>query len=190
MELMLVLVTIGVMASLIAPALAEVVAGERQRSAAVALHKLIRDTRTRAVELGVAHAIHYQKTTSGLGRVEVYMGMNQSCTQSTNHKALRGTPLEMIDYNPKDGSSAPDEDDSGRHVITLRVTSGFVTNDPDDIWVCWQPNKLSFANAGAAAAWTAQANPIVFTVRRSMAGGTRGVNREVYLPLSGGPRLR
>lgn len=209
MEMMIVLVTIGIMAAMIAPALGEVVAGERAHSAAVDILRLSADMKSRTEALGVAHLMRYEKTANGLGLFRVFMGMNRRCTQtpwnqsfaaSSDGEPLPRWTLSMADYNP--GVSNPRDTDDGRQVITARgsvlasVPAGAqaAVDDPDRLDICYQPNGAHYVAINAAPtglpALVQQRSGIVLTVRRSVDGQQHGTNREIYFPISGPARYR
>src|SRR5690349_2448534 len=122
MELMIVLVIIGIMAMTVAPSLSEVLTSNRQSSAAMDLVRFGRRVRSRAVSSGAAQLARFVKRDSnGLGRVELFTGINNKCMQTPWADAIaagavRSQSFDMTDYNTGED---PKVDDEGRAVIEL-----------------------------------------------------------------------
>jgi prepilin-type N-terminal cleavage/methylation domain-containing protein len=201
-ELMIALVVIGVMAATIAPSLTEVLADNRQVSAAMDIVRLARQTRARTIATGTAHMLRYRGDTSeaagyGLGTIAVHVGMNSKClqtpwNQSTAPAAGSGQgPREifhMADYNPTNGVTAPRAADESRHVIALETRFGAEgAAVQTEARICYQPNGDTYTGTTGLAV---QADPVLIAIRRSVDGVARGRDRQVVFPVGGNARLR
>ena len=206
-ELMIALVIIGVIAATIAPGLTEVLADNRQSSAAMDIVRLARKTRAQAITTGLAHLLRYRGETNrasayGLGTMAVHVGMNSKCLQTPWAQSLNPPansnqgPTEifhMVDYNPTNGVTAPRATDQGRHVIELIARIGGATQDvaPEQTatFICYQPNGEIYTGA-AADALAVQVQPLLIVVHRSVNAEGRGQDRHVLFPVGGNARLR
>jgi prepilin-type N-terminal cleavage/methylation domain-containing protein len=207
-ELLIALVIMGVMAAAIAPSLSEVLADNRQGTAAQDLVRLSRRARALAMGSGVAHLLRFQHATinGNLGGVELFAGMNSRCAQTPWALALSLPPadprlraievFDMAPYNGWDGvGAAPTDADVGRQVITLRATLGASVNDTPVILLCYQPNGDSYATAsGDPATLGKQSLSILFTlarfVRTTSSTVPHGRDRQVMFPVGGTARAR
>lgn len=200
-ELMIALVIVGIMAATIAPSLSEVMADNRQTSAAMDIVRLARMTRAQAIATGTAHLLRYDATNAaaganGLGTISTYVGMNSKCLQTPWRQTF--TPavgsgqgpvglFHMGDYNPTDG--APGADDDNRHVIALTTRVGAENNAVQAaMHICYQPNGDIYT--GPTLALTLQTLPVLITIARSINDVSRGRDRQVLFPVGGNARLR
>lgn len=202
-ELMIALVIIGIMAATIAPSLSEVLADNRQASAAMDIVRLARHTRAQAIATGTAHLLRYRATEDaagafGLGTVATYVGMNSQCMQTPWAQTFVPAvgsgqgPVDLFhmgDYNPTDGETAPHADDGNRHVIatTARFTSEAAAVQTETR-ICYQPNGDIYT--GVDGALTIQTAPVLITIARSINTASRGQDRQVLFPVGGNARLR
>lgn len=211
LELMIVVLIMGAMAALVAPGLGEFMADARASGAAEELVRLNRVIRARVNQTGLAHLMVFTATndaagSQGLGRIRVYEGMNNHCSQTPWMQTINGTiddghrPVEGVDmgdpaYNLSSTSSAPTASDTGRQVISIQASTAAAS-----AILCFEPGGNTFrgANDGTAPAigynFTPQTTPETFTVIRSASRGgvmePRGVNREVIFPAGGNGRMR
>lgn len=205
------LVVMGTMAALAAPGIGEYMADARASAATDELVRINRVIRARVNQTGLAHLLRFTSTNdaaggNGLGRIQVWEGMNNHCRQTPWMNAINGTlaqghfaveELNMNEaaYNPASNGN-PGASDTGRQVIQVRV-AGLT-----QLLLCFEPGGRTFTavSDGTSAAigftFTEQANPITFEVERSYtpAGGgatvIRGVTREVIYPVGGNGRFR
>jgi prepilin-type N-terminal cleavage/methylation domain-containing protein len=202
-ELMIALVIIGIMAATIAPSLTEVVADNRQASAAMDIVRLARHTRAQANATGTAHLLRYNATNAAagafeLGTISTYVGMNSKCMQTPWPQTFVPAvgsgqgPVDLFhmgDYNPTDGETAPHAADGNRHVIALTSqfasTAGAVLAETR---ICYQPNGDIYT--GTNGALTIQTAPVLITIARTINGAARGQTRQVLFPVGGNARLR
>jgi prepilin-type N-terminal cleavage/methylation domain-containing protein len=197
-EMMIVLCIVGVMAAAIAPSLGELLADNRQSSAAMDLVRLARQTRAQASTSGLAQLIRFRggnddAGANGLGAITVYAGMNTKCMRTPWQLTLTpasGTGLgpsrlfHMGDYNPSTGT--PTANDLDRHVIALsaRLDGG---QPQVDLRVCYQPNGEVYVGVPGLAVQTAS---VLFSITRTMDRAARGRERQVILPVGGNARVR
>jgi len=194
-ELMIVLVVIGVMIMTVAPSLTQVLADNRQSSAAADMVRIAARARAAAVSSGVAHMLRFRETEpagSNLGLVELYAGMNNRCAQTPWDQVLPPAPmmtpvgvLDMTEYNPGNGTQTTTT--NGGQVVTLRANDGIA--DRAELRICYQPNGAAFT-ALADGVLSPQANAVLFTLARTHNGVPYGRNRRVVLPVAGSPRQR
>jgi prepilin-type N-terminal cleavage/methylation domain-containing protein len=202
-ELLISLAVIGIMSAAIAPSIAEVVADNRQVSAAVDLVRLSRKARARTVATGNAHLLRYVVGQNGLGWVDLYAGMNNKCVQTPWAQAFAAAcplppavgsplcPIETLDmryYNPKTGSD-PTVDDTGRQVVwaTALVNANPVT----EVQICYQPDgEVYTAVPPATLARQPATSPVLFRVLRAVNGNPHGTTREIVFPAGGTARTR
>jgi prepilin-type N-terminal cleavage/methylation domain-containing protein len=206
LELMIVITVMGTMAALMAPGIGEFLADTRASSVSEELVRLSRHVRARAQQTGLAHLIVFGGTgndSGGLGRINVWEGMNNHCRQTPWQQALTGTeangfaPVDGVDlghsaYNPVSSGSSPRAGDSNRQVIVLSVRG--TPGAPDSGILCYEPSGLSMlgvsATNDAGFAFTLQTTPVTFTVTRTVSGELRGAVREVVFPAGGSARFR
>jgi prepilin-type N-terminal cleavage/methylation domain-containing protein len=201
-ELLIALVIIGIMAIAAAPSLSEVLSDNRQVAAAMDVLRIARVARSIAAGSGVAQLLRFENAgnngSSGLGKIELFAGMNAKCRQTPWPQAFQvvsGTPrgrsevLDLVVYNPSDwdpldGSGThPAATDTGRQVIQVLASSVAAggTTTRTAVQICYQPNGETFASyvADTSVALAAQADDILLTVRRSVNGVQHGQNRVV-----------
>lgn len=196
-ELLISLTIIGIMSAAIAPSIGEMVADNRQASAAIDIVRLARKARALTISSGNAHLLRYQVGPGQLGMIELFAGMNNKCLQTPwaqAFNALAGSrlrALETIDmsfYNPKTGS-IPTVDDTGRQVIwaTALVNATAV----NQVQICYQPDgEVYTAVPPATLARQQVALPVLFRVFRSVNGVSHGQIREIIFPAGGTARAR
>jgi type II secretory pathway pseudopilin PulG len=210
LELMIVVMIMGSMAMMIAPGLGEFMADARASAASEDLIRLNRVIRARVNQTGLAHLMLFQASddvagSQGLGRIRVWEGMNNRCSQTPWMQAITGTeangfqPIETVDmgdpaYNLPT-SSAPTASDTGRQVIRIVAST-----TPKLAVLCFEPGGNTFrgASAGDAPAigytFTPQTSAETFSVLRTLSrSGTmeeRGVSRDVIFPAGGNGRMR
>jgi prepilin-type N-terminal cleavage/methylation domain-containing protein len=198
-ELMIALAIIGIMSAAIAPTISEMVADNRQATAAIEIVRLSRKARAAALASGTAYALHYDKGTGELGRLTLWAGMNGRCLQtawpyapgSVNSTlppvdALSG---DMYWFNPKTPMN-PTKSDSDRQVIYLdALLDG---NEQVDAQICYQPDGEIYTAVGVGTALTREdpLKPMLFRVYRSLNGTSRGEVREIVFPAGGTARAR
>ncbi|HET6339702.1 MAG TPA: type II secretion system protein [Polyangiales bacterium] len=211
LELMIVVLIMGAMAAMIAPGLGEFMADARASAASEELIRLNRVIRARVNQTGLAHLMLFQASddaagSNGLGRIRVWEGMNNRCSQTPWMQAINGTaangfqPIETVDmgdtaYNLSTGSTAATASDTSRQVIRIAAST-----NPKLAVLCFEPGGNTFrgASAGDAPAigynFTPQTSAETFSVIRSLSrGGTmeeRGVTRDVIFPAGGNGRMR
>jgi prepilin-type N-terminal cleavage/methylation domain-containing protein len=203
-ELMIALVVIGVMAATVAPSLSEVLADNRQTSAAMDVVRLARQTRARTTATGTAHLLRYLGDTGeaaafGLGTIAVHVGMNSKCMQTPWAQSTapvvgaRQGPREifhMSEYNPTSSTREPSAADDGRHVIALAARFGTeAAAVQTETCICYQPNGDIYTGTSVGAL-VIQTQPVLITIARSMDGAARGRDRQVLFPVGGHARLR
>jgi len=206
-ELMIALVIMAIMVATIAPALSEVLADNRQASAAFDIVRVARRARERAISTGVAHLLRIRTSGTGshnaLGTIAVYAGMNGRCMQTRWDVTFTPTggalgpheTFDMIEYNPTNSPSTAARTDRDRPVIYFETRFNIETGSPHTagVQVCYQPNGEIFVAATSTASATAlavQAQPLLITVGRHFNDTSRGVARQVLFPLGGDARLR
>jgi prepilin-type N-terminal cleavage/methylation domain-containing protein len=199
MELMIVVVMVAVLALAVAPSMTEVLANNRQTSASMDLIRFARRIRQTAISSGTAHLMHYVQTASnGLGRIQVYRGMNNRCMQTPWNVAMdpgnpqlgpnRNMSFDMIDYNPSDVGSRPGAADSGRQVIGLLEAGA---GNRTELSLCYQPDGMVYAIYGDMTVTMVMQNvDTVFRIVRKIEGVEHGRAREVIFPLGGQARFR
>jgi prepilin-type N-terminal cleavage/methylation domain-containing protein len=208
-ELMISLVIIGIMAMAVAPSLTELLADNRQNSAAWDIVRLARRARGMATARGVAHLLLIRNTpnadgANGLGAILVYAGMNNKCAQTpwgpifTAPNAFN--PVErftMFPYNPARDDAPANVNDIDRQVIHFEVRIGGNENDAAHtagVQICYQPNGEIYSSLSSAAGGTLlpQGAPVLLSVRRKMDTRQLGVagGRQVLFPTGGNARLR
>jgi prepilin-type N-terminal cleavage/methylation domain-containing protein len=196
-ELLISLTIIGIMSAAIAPSIGEMVADNRQASAAIDIVRIARKARALTISSGNAHLLRYQVGPGGLGMIELFSGMNNKCLQTPWAQAFtapvgsRLRALETIDmayYNPKTGS-APTVDDTGRQVVWV---TGFVNAAAvNQVQICYQPDgDVYTAVPPATLARQQSASPLLFRVFRAVNGSSRGTVREIVFPAGGNARAR
>lgn len=185
-ELMVVLAVIAVVAGLAAPAISQALNQRRTNQAALDLVRLVRNARSSAAAYGRAHLVRY--TSGGLGRVDVFRGINNRCNTNDWATLMAGGcdgNSYCIDYlDPTDGRYQ-----AGSFDILMQST-----NFGGGVDVCYEPTGVT--------QWrTAAANPFVdlnsaqvgggfrFTFTPRIDGTQEGVVRQVVLPLGGDARL-
>jgi prepilin-type N-terminal cleavage/methylation domain-containing protein len=202
-ELLISLAVIGIMSAAIAPSITEIVADNRQASAAVDLIRISRKARARTVATGTAHLLRYQVGQNGLGWVDLYAGMNNKCVQTPWAQAFAAAcpappavssplcPIETIDmryYNPKTGNDAT-VDDTGRQVVSLAAL--VLANPVTEVQICYQPDgEVYTAVPPATLARQPATSPVLFRVSRSVNGTSHGTPREIVFPAGGTARTR
>jgi prepilin-type N-terminal cleavage/methylation domain-containing protein len=166
LELMIVLVIIGTMSALVMPGLSEYLADTRASGAAEDVVRVLRRTRARVQETGLAHWVEFSATQSNnLGAISVWEGMNNHCMQTpwaavkaayASGTNLQFAPVETLDlgsslYNPVGGGVAPDAADTDRFVIQLWAEQPALNTDlaAEDLTIIQQ--------GGRRASWLASA---------------------------------
>jgi type II secretory pathway pseudopilin PulG len=205
----IVVLIMGSMAAMIAPGLSQWMADARASAAAEDLLRIGRVVRARVNDTGLAHLLVFRGSddamgSKGLGRVQVWEGMNNHCNQTpwmqtinglpaNGHQQIDGMDLGSSEYNLPVGGVAPSAADSGRQVIVL---SQDLDLDPKAtaIALCFEPGGMTFTGVSATSdigfTFTPQTAPVTFTVTRSVGGVKRGVDRQIVFPASGNGRLR
>lgn len=211
LELAIVVMIMGTMAALVAPGLSEALADSRANGAAEEMVRINRVIRARVNQSGLAHLLLFRASDDvdgsyGLGRVEVWEGMNNRCTQTPWKDTIDGDPadghmpVEVLDlgtsaYNLPFGGRAPRLDDVGRQVVRL-----FAGAEETAAMLCFEPGGATYTAAADATVgviaykFTPQTEAVRFTVRRSIAQAgedplTRGVDRVVLFPAGGNGRM-
>lgn len=194
MELMIVVVMVAALALAVAPSMTEVLANNRQTSASMDLIRFARRIRQTAISSGTAHLMHYVQTDSnGLGRIQVFRGMNNRCMQTPWALAVANGPnrnmsFDMIDYNPSEVGSRPGAADSGRQVIGLLEAGA---GNRTELSLCYQPDGMVYAIYGdMTVTMVMQNTDTVFRIVRKIEGVQHGKVREVIFPLAGQARFR
>jgi len=207
-EMMIVITVMGTMAALLAPGVGEHIADGRATSVSDGLVRISRHVRARAQETGLAHLMVFNNANNeaganGLGRLLVYEGMNNHCRQTPWGQATGDTaaanghaPVEVLDlgdgsYNPRlAGTQRASIDDKGRHVVALVALDGATEINP--LASCFEPSGVIWLGTAdltpsvtSGYRWARQVRPIVFSVRRTLNGVARGVNRSVVFQPGG-----
>lgn len=211
LEMSIVVLIMGAMAAMIAPGLGEIMADSRASAATEDLLRLNRVIRARVNQTGLAHLMMFQASadaagSNGLGRIRVWEGMNNHCSQTPWLQAINGTALngqmvidslDMADtaYNLPTGSSPPSSTDTSRQVIRIAASTTAAL-----AILCFEPGGNTFRGVVAGNApdigfnFTPQTAPETFSVIRyiNRSGGPeqRGVNRDVVFPAGGNGRMR
>jgi prepilin-type N-terminal cleavage/methylation domain-containing protein len=206
-ELMIALVIIGIMAATVAPALSEVLADNRQTSAAMDVVRTARQARAQAISTGLAHLLRYRNSNDkagafGLGTIAMYVGLNSKCRQTPWGQAFAPAVnsnqgpvhiLHMREYNPTDGDTDPQAGDDNRHVITaVSQLRDDTTAALAQTLICYQPNGEIYTGAAYVnpSSLVPQVDPVLITIGRTFNGVRRGQNRQVLFPVGGNARLR
>lgn len=216
-ELMVVAIIVGVIAAAVVPALAEVRSDGRQSSAAQDIVRMGRRARAMTMETGVAHLLRFQhgndaRGSFGLGRFELFTGMNSRCRQTPWEQALDAPTgsllgvdaarreganvLDMSSFNPTDSATVPTSADTGRQKITVQSSWGGEVRVAVDIaHICYQPNGRVYLSTaaratGAPVVFFPMDGALRFDVYREVNGSVRGVTRHVVFPPGGNARVR
>jgi prepilin-type N-terminal cleavage/methylation domain-containing protein len=211
LEMSIVVLIMGAMAAMIAPGIGEFMADSRASAATEELLRLNRVIRARVNQTGLAHLMMFQASndaagSNGLGRIRVWEGMNNHCSQTPWNQAINGVAadgqqviegLDMADsaYNLPTGASPPTAADTGRQVIRIAASTTAAL-----AILCFEPGGNTFRGVAAGNApdigfnFTPQTTPEIFTVIRYInRSGTivpKGVDRDVIFPAGGNGRMR
>jgi type II secretory pathway pseudopilin PulG len=191
---------IGMMAAAVAPALSEMMADNRQSSAANTILRLGRRLRAEAIATGAPQLLRYvQASSNNLGVIEVYAGVGSSCERTPWAQAFAAVDgdlrrpydvLDMAGFNPGIAGATPRASDRGRHVIPVRAQLP-VGTAVNGLQICVQRNGETFALASpVAGALAPQNGTALLSVLRSINTVPRGVVRQIAFPAGGSPRWR
>jgi type II secretory pathway pseudopilin PulG len=212
LELTIAVLIMGSMAAMIAPGLSEQMADTRASAAAEEMVRLSRMVRARVNQTGLAHLMRFVSTNTedgsyGLGRVEIWEGMNNKCNHTPWKQTIDGDPddgHQMVDgvdigsstYNISKGDEPPTAEDTGRMVVRMTASSS-----ANGVNLCFEPGGMTLVATVEATAgdisyrFVPQTTAETFRVTRYIreAGGTTrqlGVERQIVFPPGGGGRLR
>ena len=199
-ELIFALAIIGIMTAAIAPSLSEVLADNREVSAAVDVVRIARKARALTSQTGNAHMLDFvQSDSNDLGVIHLYAGMNGKCRQtptdqwailipSTTDRMHQVESINMAFYNPVLGN-VPKASDRNRQVIKLRARAG--GNPETRVQICLQPDGDAYvATPPSQTTLVRQSADVVLSVLRSVNDTPRGQDREIVFPPGGTARAR
>ena len=198
-ELMIVVVIIGITATLAAPAMGDAVAERRVSESQLDLVRLVRRTRAEAAAYGRAHLLRFDSAAGGGdGRVEIYRGVTSRCN------AEDWDAVMTDDGCTPANTSCIDSLDMRAYATTSSSIEMTVT-DYDALELCFEPTGITRHNVGT---FFTDRNAVdvepetegdpteatagggfVFRFQRFEGGTAFGVVRRVAVPLGGEARV-
>jgi prepilin-type N-terminal cleavage/methylation domain-containing protein len=170
-ELMVVVVIIGIMASLAVPQIVERLRERRADQATQEIALLYRNARLRALGQGFAVLVHYDATGFQVREALPFGGGTGNCTLqlplncSTNPWATAGTDYRVVgNFSP---SAYPDVTEA----VTVTGTGAATTLD-----MCFSPRGRTFFRTVANAALTPISGMVDVAVTRAASGRTSNVS--------------
>ena len=183
LELMVVIVLIGIMATMMAPAVTDALADRNTNQAAIDMVRLVRRARAETIGYGRAHVLSFVND-SGVGTALLFRGVTTNCNQNNWDAILAADCSSAMCVDSVD--MAADEYEIGDNTVSLTSNFG------DSGQLCFQPNGATLWRAAAGSRFSETlpaGEAIQFSLQRAFDDELVGVARTIVLPPGGDPRI-
>lgn len=191
-ELMVVVTIIAVVSALALPGAVQALRERKSQQAAISVLDIVRETRSRAMYRGVAHALVIETVGTAV-KVDTWEGTSSSCRLSRFGSGLFD-PAQRV-YSLNLGSST-----FARDGVAAQIT---VPTGASYLEICFTPLGVAYFSTtpisdgtSPSATWSNDSSLVgsggsfVLDVYQMRSGIAAGVRRHVVIPLSGMPRMR
>lgn len=178
MELMIVVVLVGISASMVAPAVMRAMSISRANRCQYDLARLLRNARSASIGTGRAHLVDIVPVAPDM-RFQTYIGDSNSCRRAAWNAIVvpDAIPIDRVWQSDYDGASDG---------VFISVASA--AGAPRQI--CFEPDGDVFMRTNTSGAFVRAPDVMTVSLRRHEAGDT-GVDvvRQIVIPQMGVPRV-